>query len=46
MLSNEPIGLHFSGHGIKDKKGNYLLFEKENGESHLVSALDLKTVVR
>jgi hypothetical protein len=47
MLMHEPIGLHFSGHGIKGKaKGNYLLFEKENGESHLVSAQDLKAVVR
>jgi len=41
-LVENPIGLHFSGHGIENQRkrseeGNFLVFEDNQGCAHLVS---------
>jgi hypothetical protein len=42
VLTDNPVGLHFSGHGLK---GNCLVFETNDGLAHYVTEEQLKSIV-
>ena len=55
VLSQKPLGLHFSGHGIPNSQvkdpsmvgeGDFLLLETKSGEGELVSQQMLKKMIR
>lgn len=50
-LVENPIGLHFSGHGIENQRkrceeGNFLVFEDNQGCAHFVSERQLKDMLK